>query len=148
MFGFLCAHCGQMEILHRDRSELERNASSGLWPDLEYQEGNPLRRGGDVQTFFKPRRGYQYPLLSCPGFRYRQCDRGDVVERFAETALSNPWVTDFLPEWQDELFARIEMLRAAEETRFRNDWEWDLEGGALVYIVYDPHSGASSCYYR
>ncbi len=148
MFGFLCTHCGRMEILHRDRSELEGNASSGLWPDLEYQENGPLRQGEDVRVFFRRKRRYRYSLLDCPGFCYRQRDRGTVVELFAETALSNPWVTGFLPEWQDELAARIEVLQEAEAARYQNTREWDLEGGALVYIVFNSHSGVSACYYR
>ena len=110
MFRFNCAHCGRPEILHFSRHELEEYDASGLWPDDEYQEDPPMKLGPvTLAELLERADGYQIAVLECPGFRYQDSDKDDVVQVFAEACIRQSWIKDFIPEyWEAEINQAIE----------------------------------------
>lgn len=112
MFRFNCAHCGRPEILHHSREELEEYDASGLWPDDEYQEDPPMKFGeGTLAENLERAEGYSITVLECPGFRYQDGDKDDVVRIFAQTCVQQVWLRDFAPEyWQADIEQAIEAL--------------------------------------
>ena len=110
MFRFNCARCGRPEILHFSREELEGYDACGLWPDDEYQEDPPMNFGeGTLADNLERAEGYQITVLECPGFRYQDSDKGEVVRIFAIECGRQVWLKDFAPEyWKAEIDQTIE----------------------------------------
>lgn len=116
MFRFNCAHCGRPEILHYSRGELQEYDASGLWPDEECQEDPPMKLGeGTLAEMLECAEGCQITVLECPGFRYQDGDRDDVIQVFAEASSRQSWIKEYVPDdWQADLSRAIEAMEARD----------------------------------
>lgn len=145
MFNKVCANCGRLEIFHIDSDFLERCMKNRLWPDYGYQDDpNIFLSDSDlsdvdkaIEILYQHQKGYYFPLDKCPGFKYRKCDKKDLIEYVIEM---RPSMIECLPEeWKVSVDKKLKKLMADEESK--DDYINWLP--TSIHIFYEPNTGRS-----
>ncbi len=136
MYGFKCAHCGQIELAHLPDLEKHVQQDFRFVPDDEYAEGlHPF----DVEELTTHQEGYRFHLVECPGFEY---PKDLSIEDLTKRVSHFPKALHYLP---DELVEKVEReLEKPQEVDFGNHNQF---GGAATYISFNPRTGRSTIAY-
>jgi hypothetical protein len=95
MYGFKCAHCGQIELAHLDEIDYHLEQELRYIPDKEYAEEFQVANLNElIEMLGEQQEGYSCLLIACPGFDYGNVD----IEKLTERVSEYPQGLEYLPD--------------------------------------------------
>jgi len=122
--------------MHLSLKELYYHLQRELWPDQEYYEDADDLYGISTLEEFKQmirkcRRGYRFPLVQCPSFRYRTQDEARAVYAFSN---GPDWLSAYAPlKLQRRIQKAIEQKAIKREREAAQPWHPPVH----VHIFFD-----------
>ncbi|MFA5132319.1 MAG: hypothetical protein WC444_03275 [Candidatus Paceibacterota bacterium] len=129
MYGYRCAHCGHLEILHTDAESLKHFSSSGYWPSLEHGEEPDQEM---LASMHRKLRGYNHKRSNCLGFEYK---KGISTEDLILLAMDHPSTLPYIDE--DIRKEAVRRLEAIEDRRLA---DYPMPTGTMYLIQMGPYS--------